>query len=325
MAELKNTFCWSFSQSKDFVECARRHYWNRYGFWGGWESGAPTAARTAYRLKQMHNKWSLIGEAVDAAVLEVLQRRMVGAPVALDAALEKAMRRLRDAWRQHQSGVWRSDPKHCICIRELYYDEIPSEPSTGRDIWAEDVRERTEVCLQNFFVHLLPRLPEVAPGDLLPVARIDKGDPEHFFLGRIKVYAIPDWAYVQDDLAVIHDWKTGVKRTEHARQLAVYGVWAQMKHKRPAARIRLYAEYLESGDSVAIAYDDDIARTTCDAMQESVKEMSAHLVDGDIERNEPLAIDSFPKTDNLRHCRHCNYRELCNRQFAAAVDQNESA
>jgi hypothetical protein len=323
MAELKNTFCWSFSQAKDFVECNRRHYWNRYGFWGGWEAGASAQARTAYRLKQMDNKWSLIGEAVDAAVLETLQRRLVGAELSLDAALAKASRRLRDAWRQHQSGKWRSDPKHCVCIRELYYDEIPSERSADRDIWADAVKERTETCLQNFFVHLLPHMPACAPRDLLPIARIEAGDPEHFFLGQVKIYAIPDWAYRQDDLVIIHDWKTGVKRTEHARQLAVYGVWAQIAHAVPAGHVRLRAEYLESGETVAIPYDDDIARDTCDTCMASVADMSAHLVDGDIERNQPQPVEEFPKTDNLRYCRHCNYRELCDRQFVTALDDSE--
>lgn len=319
MAELKNTFCWSFSQAKDFGECRRRHYWNRYGFWGGWDSMAPAEVRTAYRLKQIKNKWSLIGETVDRAIHEVIERTVVKAPVALDACLDKAAEWLRNAWRQHQTEKWRSDPKRCVCIRELYYNEIPAEASTDRDAWAESVKERTETCLRNFFAHVLPRLKGLRTNDLLPVARPEQGDPEHFHLGKIKIYAIPDCAYHAGDKIVIHDWKTGVRRDEHRRQLAIYGVWAQTKHQSPAESIELYAEYLESGECSAVPYDTPIASGTCDAMLASVNEMRRFLVGGDTERNEPMPMETFPKTDDLKKCRLCNYRELCNRTFASLV------
>jgi len=317
MSELKNTFCWSFSQAKDFNECRRRHYWNRYGFWGGWDAMAPPDARTAYRLKQIRNKWSLIGEAVDRTIHEVIDRTVVGAAVSLDTCLGKAGDWLRHAWRQHQSEKWRSEPKRCACIRELYYNEIPSGASADRDSWAESVKARTETCLRNFFVHVLPRLGHLKPNDLLPVARPEQGDPEHFHLGTIKVYAIPDCAYRNGATAVIHDWKTGIRRDEHRRQLAIYGVWAQTKHRVTADAISLLAEYLESGESSEIAYDGVIAGKTCDAIVASVNDMRRFIVNGDTERNEALPIEAFPKTDDFKKCRQCNYRELCDRQFTA--------
>ncbi len=320
MAELKNRFCWSFSQGKDFNECRRRHYWNRYGFWGGWDAMAPIEARTAYRLKQIQNKWSLIGEAVDRTIHEVIERAVVKAPISLDAALAKAAGLLRAAWREHQSGKWRSDPKHCTCIRELYYNEVPAESSAGRTAWADSVKERTETCLRNFFEHVLPRLEGVTANDLLPIARAEQGDPEHFHLGLVKIYAIPDCAYRSAGATVIHDWKTGIRRDEHRRQLAIYGVWAQSKHHVAPDHVTLLAEYLESGETSAQPFDDAAARATCDAIVASVNDIRKFIADGDTERNEPLPIESFPKTDDLKKCRNCNYRELCNRQFATMVD-----
>ncbi len=324
MPELKNTFCWSFSQSKDFAECKRRHYWNRYGFWGGWESTAPAEARTAYRLKQIQNKWSLVGDAVDETIQEVLQRAMVKAQVSYDAALERAMQTLRNAWRDHFSERWRSDPKRCTCIRELYYNEIPGEPCPTRDAWVDQIKGRTETCLRNFFLHVLPRLQELSINQLLPVARPAQGDPEHFHVSQIKVYAIPDYAYRVQDVISIHDWKTGIRRDEHQRQLAVYGLWAQRKHEATVENVRLYAEYLESGECQAVPFDLTIAGAVFDTIMKSVNEMRQYLVEGDLERNEAQPRDAFPKTDDLSRCRLCNYRELCNRQFAALMDSERA-
>ena len=137
MSDLKNTFCWSFSQAKDFADCKRRHFWNRYGFWSGWDGAAPVEARTAYRLKQMKNKWALIGEAIDRVIAEALKRHVAGAEVSLQKSIEKANQWLRHAWKDHRGGGWRSDPKRVICIREFYYSELPDEPGTKRDAWAD--------------------------------------------------------------------------------------------------------------------------------------------------------------------------------------------
>lgn len=315
MPDLKNTFCWSFSQAKDFAACRRRHYWNRYGFWGGWDAQASEQARTAYRLKRMSNKWSLIGDAVDETVQEVVERASVGAKVSLDAAREKAAKKLRDAWMAHQTGKWRSNPKRYTCIRELYYNEIPLEPSADRDAWVASVKERTDISLRNFFLHVLPRLEGVRGTDIVPIAQVSQGDPEHFHLGQIKVYAIPDHAYYRDGAMYIHDWKTGVRRDEHERQIAVYGVWAQKKHAQSADDITLQVEYLQSGETRDVLYNMRVGQTTSDYILSSVREMRVYLENEDIVENAPKPIEAFPKTDTLTECVQCNFRELCHREY----------
>ena len=320
MPELKNTFCWSFSQAKEFAECKRRYYLNRHGSWKGWDAMAPADARAAYRLKQMRNKWALIGEAVDKAILDVLSRMVVNAPISEAQALERAARELRTAWKQHQTGKWREDPKHHVCIRELYYNEITAEPGIDRDMWVERVKGRTDTCVKNFFTHVLPQLRGLAAAQVLPVARVQQGDPEHFHLARVKIYAIPDYAYRKDNCIVIHDWKTGMRRDEHERQLGIYGLWAHTKHGVLPPAIQLYIEYLESGETQPVGYDVGKASAMCDFIMESVNQMRKYLVDGDIDKNEPLPIEAFPKTDDLARCRNCNYREACNRKFVGLVD-----
>ena len=77
MAELRNTFSWSFSQAKDFAACPRRYYWQRYGSWGGWEDLAPKGVKLAYRLKQMKNSFAIVGIAVEKETLHYTTNQAV--------------------------------------------------------------------------------------------------------------------------------------------------------------------------------------------------------------------------------------------------------
>jgi len=287
--------------------------------WGGWNPGAPEDAKTAYRLKQMQNKWSLIGDAVEEAVLDALERRRVGAEFSVDASLDLAMKKLRTAWTNHCSEAWKAKPKKCTCISEIYYGEISISASDDRDEWGKLVKQRTEICLKNFYQHVLPRLPEVTFEDIVMFARPEQGDPEHFHVGNIKVYTIPDWVYRRGAEFIIHDWKTGARREKHKEQLQFYGLWAQKKHNVSLDNIQLFVEYLESGEYSEIEYSSEIANRLCDKINLSVREMKKFLKDGDIEKNEPLGIDEFPKTQDYSRCKNCNYRELCNRKFVSEM------
>ncbi len=64
MAELENTFSWSFSRHSTFEECPRKYWFNYYGAWGGWEYDAPAEARELYLLKKISNLHMLAGIGV---------------------------------------------------------------------------------------------------------------------------------------------------------------------------------------------------------------------------------------------------------------------
>jgi len=86
MAKLKNTFSWSFSAAADFDECRRRRYWSKYGMWGGWERGADAVTQQAYRLNKMTNRWGLMGQAAENAIMWVLKQHQQGKTVTVDDA-----------------------------------------------------------------------------------------------------------------------------------------------------------------------------------------------------------------------------------------------
>ena len=52
MSTFKNEFSWSISRDRVFQTCPRQYYFNYYGYWDGWETGAPAKTRQIYILKQ---------------------------------------------------------------------------------------------------------------------------------------------------------------------------------------------------------------------------------------------------------------------------------
>ena len=79
-----------------------------------------------------------------------------------------------------------------------------------------------------------------------------------------------------------------------------------------AEQIRCLAAYLQNG------YEEIEKRPTAADLQGLAAEVAAEIQQmqellRDPERNIPLEKASFPLTENLGYCRHCQFRELCDR------------
>jgi hypothetical protein len=154
-------------------------------------------------------------------------------------------------------------------------------------------------------------LSAVRPEQELPIATKETGDPESFRLDDVKIYAIPDYAYRADNRLHIHDWKAGSPREAHRTQMAIYGLWANQKHRLPPEQISVHLEYLAAGNTVSAelkAADLEYARGV---VAESVAEMAEYLEGGDIRRNTPLPQEDWEMSADLNVCRRCNFYELC--------------
>ena len=128
MGELKNTFSWSFSAAEDFEQCRRRRYWSKYGMWGGWSPRATPEQRTAYRLSKMDNRWGLMGQAVELAILWLFRQHQQGNAVDPVTAWDRVARPfLSRKWNESNAGNWRGSPKQYCCLREHYYQTLDDE------------------------------------------------------------------------------------------------------------------------------------------------------------------------------------------------------
>jgi len=194
-------------------------------------------------------------------------------------------------------------------LHEHYYPDFTSKSDRELVIETADVVKR---CIEKFIELILPRFEGVRPDQEVPIALVGSGgDPEHFFLDDIKVYAIPDYVYREGQVWCIHDWKSGKPREEHAKQLGVYALWAHIKHHVPAEQIRVSIEYLQTGECLSSGITEAELEATRAEIRASAEEMAEYLEDHDLVRNHPLPQDEWELAAEPTICHMCNFYELC--------------
>jgi hypothetical protein len=309
MADLINTFSWSISARADFEECPRRRYLAKYAMWGGWKADAPDLARAAYRLGKMENRFTLQGNAVERAVMWALRQTQAGQPIKVDQAYEAVVKPyLNQCWSESKKKLWQANPKKHCCLHEHYY---PAHHHTPESEMTARMIEQIKRCLSNFFELVLPRLGSVRPEQEVAIAHADGGDPESFPFESVKVYAIPDYAYRQEDLLHIHDWKAGSEKPAHRDQMTIYGLWAHTKHALPPERIQVHLEYLSKGATQSMALTGQDLEYARGLIRASVAAMAEYLVAGDVRSNQPLPQEDWELSADLDTCRQCRFYELC--------------
>ncbi len=310
MAQLTNNFSWSFSAADDFDTCRRKRYWAKYAMWGGWDAKATELQRKAYRFTKMSNRYSLQGNAVEMSVMWALRQKQQGKTVTVDEAYDTVAKPfLNKAWKESRDKMWETNPKKYCSLHEHYYPQL----SKGTDKeWTQGVIEKTKTCIDNFLQRVLPRLTHVKPADEVTIASPDSGgQPEHFTFEGVTVYAIPDYVYREGDTWHIIDWKSGKSKPEHQNQLALYGLWAHLKHGVPAENILVYLEYLAEGKTAVEQLTDGHLEKIQEHMRMSIHEMSDYLVDADRKVNAPLPQEEWELVLSRGPCRVCSFYELC--------------
>jgi len=315
VGELKNTFSWSFSAAEDFDQCRRRRYWSKYGMWGGWDRNATLEQKTAYRLCKMDNRWGLMGQAAENAIMWVLKQHQQGVLVDSDAAWKTIARPfLTQKWTESIEGNWRNSPKQFCCLREHYYKTLDDEHAAKRQI-----ADQVQNCIGNFIEKVLPRIGEIGPKQEFGIATPQTGgDVEHFIYEGVKIYSIPDYAYRIGDQVHIHDWKAGkIKAEQHRLQLSLYALWAIVKHDARLEDVFLYVEYLNEGQVLPFQLTEADMEETKALVGDSVGEMTEYLVDHDRDKNEPLPKEEWELTLDPINCGQCNFYELCKPELDA--------
>jgi hypothetical protein len=309
MTKLSNLFSWSFSAHADFLACPRRRYWSKYALWNGWQSQASALERTAYRLSKMDNLFSLQGQAVERALLWALRAAQAGRTVDVEQAYAAAAQPfLNQCWSESRQKLWQANPRRHCCLHEHYYAQLHAQPATAL---IPRIIANTKQCLGHFLDQVLPRLRAIRSAQEIPIAQPGNGPPESFQLDGVKIYAIPDYAYWQDEQMHIHEWKSGQPLAAHSQQITLYGLWAQRQHHLPAHQIHLHLEYLLPGRTFSAVVTEAELLSIQQLVQESVAGMAEYLEGGDLRRNIPLSQEHWELTADQQLCRSCNFYELC--------------
>jgi len=315
MGQLKNTFSWSFSASEDFEACRRRRYWGKYGMWNGWSRTASPEQKTAYRLCKMDNRWGLMGQAAENAIMWVLRQHQQGIPVDAEAAWKTIARPfMTKKWNESNEGNWRNSPKRFCCLRGHYYKTLDGEEEKEAK---RQLAAQIQNCIANFIDKVLPRVGTINPNQEFQIATAETGgDVEHFIYEGVKIYSIPDYAYKNGDEVHIHDWKAGkIKAEQHRTQLSLYALWAMVKHGAKLENIFLYVEYLNEGQVLPFQLTEAEMDAAKALMSDSVGEMTEYLVDHDRTKNEPLPKGEWELTIDPSNCGQCNFYELCKHEL----------
>ncbi|HEY5652932.1 MAG TPA: PD-(D/E)XK nuclease family protein [Pontiella sp.] len=317
MGQLKNTFSWSFSAAEDFEQCRRRRYWSKYAMWGGWARNATEEQKIAYRLNKMDNRWGLMGQAAENAIMWVLKQYQAGNTVTVDDAWKSIARPfMTKKWNESHDGGWRNNPKQFCCLRDHYYGTLSGEEEKEAK---RALATQIQNCIKNFIEKVLPRVGRVHPAQEFQIATPETGgDVEHFIYEGVKIYSIPDYAYKVGDEVHIHDWKAGkIKAEQHKLQLSLYALWAIVKHGASLDKIFLYVEYLNEGQVLPFQITENELEETKARMSESVSEMTEYLVDCDRDKNEPLPKEEWELTLDPVNCTQCDFYELCKPELDA--------
>ena len=285
---------WSATRSATFGSCLRRYFFQYYG---RFDEELPP--ERILQLRRLSSVPMTVGEAVHE-VAAALLRRLLQSSEPID----------RERFERHviqtiSALLARSE------LMEVHYGDRPAPGS-------DELLEPVMACLEQLLASERYRwLVEVLAGD--PRYLIEPPGYGEARLQGMKIYAKVDCLIEAEGEMLILDWKSGRQDPiRHRRQLLAYAAWAEDHLQQPAERIRCLAAYLQP------AYEEIETRPTSADLRELASEVAAEIARMESlcrepERNIPLAKEAFPLTDDLATCRHCQFRELCDRHPSEPV------
>ena len=219
---LANEFSWSKSRHDKMSECLRAYYLHYYLSWGGWEQEAPREIRRLYILKKLSSRWSWAGSVVHDSIRNALLDIRVGRPVDPARSIERAYLQMRDDFRHSMhKGYWQERSRRDFSgLVEHEYGEGVS-PEQWKQNW-----EAAKASLAWFFSSRWIPLARALPSQRWVEVDNHSFDESVFHLEGVKVFAIPDFVYLDEDGApVVVDWKTGKAREGYDEQVLGYALY----------------------------------------------------------------------------------------------------
>lgn len=310
MADLHNELVWSHSRARAFGECLRAYWFTYYGSWGGWDVAAPPRARQAYLEKKLTTRAMWTGTVVHGVAEDSLRAaRDYGPPSLAEAtrrARNQARRDIEDSW----TGRWEERPARRTGFAEHYYGREVTDADWDAAI-AEIERQVGILYGHRIFRRLL-QVPE-------RIREVE--DLRRFTVDGADVYVVLD-VLVDDGRGgvVIIDWKTGDAHSdaEIAGQLGVYGLYATRELGVPVDKVTALHVNLRHDTETRHAVGPEQIDRARSTLAESVAAMRARLVD--IAENVADEADFQPLAEDDRRCRWCNFRRVCGRETAPAVE-----
>ncbi|NIK29431.1 CRISPR/Cas system-associated exonuclease Cas4 (RecB family) [Thalassobacillus devorans] len=298
---------WSISRHKTLMECPRKYGYDYYVSHNGWLRDADSLARHTYRLKKLTNLEMLFGSIVHDTIYQVIQHFLKTRQIPSE---QKLVDRIRQQLNQgfidstRREHLWHDKPKHYTMLHEIYYSQQDKLPPNK----TAKIQSRLGTAMNNFLKSQTFQDIQT-PENIRFVA---SEDFRYMMIGDVKIYIVMDLVYrdINQDKWVIVDWKTGKASAEDRNQLALYALYLKQRYQIDSLdKIVIRNEYLLEGYHKEHALNATDLINVQNLFGMSIQEMSHYLAD--VEKNEPLSIDQFPKYQEDHKCARCNYQELC--------------
>lgn len=300
-------FSWSLSRHKSMMDCRRKYGLMYYTSHNGWFRDASELSREAYRLKKITNLPILFGQEVHDMIESVINHYLKSGTVPTEERLTTHIRnRLNLAFRDSVKGFddWYHRPNRHNMLHEIYYGGELKKASV------DEIEKRLTLCIKNFlnsdsFLDLTARKDEIK---FLESEQFRTMDIE-----GVKVFVVIDVLYkdLKNNKWVIVDWKTGKETMDDRHQLAIYAMYISKKYHVPLDQIEIRNEYLLTGECRTHEMRESDLMDVYNIMKLSLVEMGKYVVDE--EENKPVELSFFSKTEHIKKCDHCNFRQICER------------
>jgi len=305
---LVNEFSWSKSRHEKFSECLRAYYLYYYRSWGGWDREAPPESRNLYILKKLSNRFTWAGSVVHETVKEALLDVREGLPVRPEFSIARAHHRMREDYRHSMTkAYWREKNRREFTglVEHEYEEPIPAEE------WKRNWESAKAALTWFFQSSWLKQAAKLSPAQWLEVDENDF-DKTTFHLDGIRVFAVPDFAFVDSDgTPVVVDWKTGLAREGYDVQVLGYARYLAARYGLDVLKIRTTLVYLNEGTEQTFHVDPSALERFDAHFKSSVSRMRELLQEptGNVPRDET----AFPMTSRLESCARCTFRRVCGR------------
>lgn len=301
---------WSISRIKTIKSCLREYYYTYYGSHRGWDPEASYEQKYSWRLKKLTNIWLAFGDVIHKAIKNIIdfKKNNIDKEIDVDALKEFVRTNLniivKQSSRKDSILRWNEYQKGNMLL-EYYYDgKLERE-----DIL--EIKERIEQCVENIFES--KTFFDINNGEYLDILEVDEGNFDYFFHEGVKVFALIDLLYLDNDRnIVIVDWKTGKQNEEDREQLLVYLLYVMEKYNVPVEKVKGRVEYLLQGEHVEYSFTNDDVEHIKNRISLEINVINALLVDEN--NNIPKDKDTFIMCDEDFKCNKCKYRRLCKKE-----------
>lgn len=301
---------WSISRVKTIKSCLREYYYTYYGSHRGWDMEASYEQKYSWRLKKLTNIWLAFGDVIHKAIKNIIdfKKNNIDKEIDVDALKEFVRTNLniivKQSSRKDSILRWNEYPKGNMLL-EYYYDgKLERE-----DIL--EIKDRIEQCVENIFES--KTFFDINKGEYLDILEVDEGNFDYFFHEGVKVFALIDLLYLDNDRnIVIVDWKTGKQNEEDREQLLVYLLYVMEKYNVPVEKVKGRVEYLLQGEHVEYTFTNEDIEHIRNRISLELNVINALLVDEN--NNIPKDKDTFIMCDEDFKCNKCKYRRLCKKE-----------